>query len=196
MALAPGNASSGPASFSDVISAAIASKSQYHVPGSCSVVVAEHESSPDVHAIRQIVPEHCHLHIYSKTSEGCAAFNNLEGSSCEQLANWGREQHSFLRHVAHHYDELTDHVFFVPTPLEKHARLDLLQKSLREAGSESFHCLTSVPDDALDWRMRPLPPPSGIEHLSLTPQCSLLWINSWIMINAGSVMAKGLKHTH
>ncbi len=42
---------------------------------------------------------------------------------CYSLENTGREQGTFVRYVLDHYDDLHDVVYFVPTPLDKHARL-------------------------------------------------------------------------
>jgi len=160
------------------------------VPGSCSVVVAEHDAVSDVQLVRSLAPSHCRLHVYSK-SASCKELRALNNTRCEELANWGREQHTFLRHVVRNYHEgLTDHLFFVPTPLDKHARLEALQQSFREAAHKSFHCLSRVPDYALDERMLPHMHANMGESLASTSQCSLLWINSWVMVNAGQKVSK------
>ena len=48
------------------------------------MIVAEHDSVADVHTVREIAPEHCHMRIYSKfglTKDDVVTFADIMGSA-------------------------------------------------------------------------------------------------------------------
>ena len=105
----------------------------------CELVLAEYDEVAGVE--EAINARLCsRIYVYSK-SRSCAA---IAGSSfvqraqpsvavaCEELPNVGREQHSFLYHVARHYDQLATHVLFSALPIErKHPeRMSVLRTGL------------------------------------------------------------------
>ena len=117
---------------------------------SCEVVLATYGDLPDVATAISTVG--CpRVYVYSKLQHDC---RNVRGSAdvqealrssnatlvCEEMSNVGREQHTFAHHATEHYDELSETVYFVPLPLERHDRLALLQALTVSEPGISFLC--------------------------------------------------------
>jgi len=135
----------------------------------CELVLSEHGDLRGVH--EAIALGLCkHVYVYSKTNS-CAALKETwekkerkAVSVCEDLPNVGREQHTFLYHVAKHYHQLSEHVLFAAVPLDdSHTRMQVLVTglALMEGGVtikdlpviSSFFCLfSSIPVQNLQRR--------------------------------------------
>ena len=115
----------------------------------CDLVLAECNDVAGVVTSIAAVP--CRRTIvYSKCSD-CSAIvgsedvareanNGNSTVSCVQLANHGREQHTFLSHAATRYNDLSDRIYFVPLPLHRHDRLSILETLVRTPVDVSFVC--------------------------------------------------------
>lgn len=88
--------------------------------------------------------------VYSKCSD-CGSISDNEEIraaataanstvTCSQLQNRGREQHTFLTHAARYYNDLSDRVYFIPLPLQRHDRRSILQSFVRTETDVSFVC--------------------------------------------------------
>ena len=85
-------------------------------------VTCVYGAEDDVAALRRVCDaEKMELVVYDKLN-GCRLMPS--GTACVPSPNVGREQHAFVQYVLDTYDDLPDEVFFIPTPLAKHDRLE------------------------------------------------------------------------
>lgn len=101
-------------------------------PVSCEVVIAEYRATASIPLIVREVSD-CEVFVYSK-SGSCTSIRAAHPDAslhCSELPNVGREQHTYAAHVAQRYTKLAERIIFVPAPVRRSQRLELLPAVLR-----------------------------------------------------------------
>lgn len=93
----------------------------------CHAVIAHYSSDVTqgrafLDGVEDAVPLDCQIIVYDKSSSPCSFARSERISDCRALDNVGREQHTFVHHVATHYDKLPATLILLTSDLTRHGR--------------------------------------------------------------------------